>query len=376
MTNKELANFFRKSNIELDQIVVDIDNIDVNVLDSWKINIVNKLRFAYRIKMNRLEIFIINNYDYSVFIDIHKLNIAKTILRDMYFKYNINKKNTKENIEILKLLKARENNIDFELNLAAMITGSNMSFPDRAYAELTKFFQDLGYNFVYNNSTKDGWTKEMLEVLNIKEIHHLLSHGLFKKKYFEEAAATLNFEVISREELRTDADSLFNIANKEFKEFIKKSISANESFDLSAVLDMNVNVELLFDNKVSTADKELNKLIEEAKDRFLNRDDKQIALEKLWDAFERLKTFFSDIEKKGKDKNKSAAKIVETISKDFDKDFINDEFKKLSSIGNDYRIRHHEQNKLELTSNHINYFFFRMLTLIDLCLVYLNEENE
>ncbi|AKF24525.1 hypothetical protein YH65_03315 [Sulfurovum lithotrophicum] len=76
------------------------------------------------------------------------------------------------------------------------------------------------------------------------------------------------------------------------------------------------------------------------------------------------------------DKNKSAAKIVEIISKDFDKDFIKDEFKKLTSIGNDYRIRHHEQNKLELTSNHTNYFFFRMLTLIDLCLVYLNEENE
>ena len=55
--------------------------------------------------------------------------------------------------------------------------------------------------------------------------------------------------------------------------------------------------------------------------------------------------------------------------KDFDFDFINEEFFKLKDIGNNnYRIRHHETDKKELKPVHLNYFYFRMLALIDLCL--------
>lgn len=35
----------------------------------------------------------------------------------------------------------------------------------------------------------------------------------------------------------------------------------------------------------------------------------------------------------------------------------------------------HETDKQELTQVHTNYFFFRMLSLIDLCLVFLREEE-
>ena len=78
---------------------------------------------------------------------------------------------------------------------------------------------------------------------------------------------------------------------------------------------------------------------------------------------------------KKKEKVKSAKKIVDTITENFDKDFMNNEFKALTTIGNNYFIRHSERGQRELTSQHINYFFFRMMSLIDLCLVYLNEEE-
>jgi len=120
---------------------------------------------------------------------------------------------------------------------------------------------------------------------------------------------------------------------------------------------------LYYKDEIRTIDGELDKLIQEAKERFHKTSDKQIALEKLWDAFERIKTFYC-----GK-KNVSGEKLVKLISTDFDKVFINEEFKSLTKIGNDYRIRHHEQGKIEIKDiKHIEYLFLRMLTLLNLCL--------
>jgi hypothetical protein len=79
--------------------------------------------------------------------------------------------------------------------------------------------------------------------------------------------------------------------------------------------------------------------------------------------------------KKQKEKKISSEKIVSIISENFDEEFINTEFKVLTVIGNTYSIRHHEVGKEELTSKHINYFFFRMLSLIDLCLSFQNKDR-
>ena len=122
--------------------------------------------------------------------------------------------------------------------------------------------------------------------------------------------------------------------------------------------------------KALTIDQELNKLIEEAKKRFENPSDKKIALEKLWDAFERIKTYF------GTNKKLSSEQLVDLISTNFDKDFINNEFKELTSIGNSYNIRHHEQGKIIISENkHIEYLFFRMLALLNLCVENIHEKE-
>lgn len=360
MTNQDQINFLKNSFSKLTSIVKNHPSLDA--IEKLKEELMPLLSGSGKIKISRIEIVKSpqNSYIMEMNVDDHELKIAETVLRDMAFKFS--SKKTKENLEALKLLKAREENLDFEMQLSEMICGDNNKFPYRSSFYLTEFFQNLGYGFEHNGETRKYWVKERLEELNIKEIHALVTTGLFRQKYFLDFA----------KEKSLDSKQFFKDAAKEFKEFVQNSITANKHFDLSSVLDLNVNVELLFDNEVNTYDKELNTLIEDAKERFFNPDDKQIALEKLWDAFERVKTFFSS---EGLKKNQSASKLVDTISKKFDKDFIENEFKALTKIGNEYRIRHHETDKLELTLEHQNYFFFRMLTLIDLCLVFLNESE-
>ncbi len=342
MNNRELMIFFEEMNTQLKKlnstyISYEEKKFQLN-FEIWKKRLLTKLSGAYYIRVKRMSIDYYSEYSYN-------FPVLQTILRDMYWKYK-EKEKTEKNIKIEKLLQARENNIDFEIELAEMIMGNNPCFPFSGY----NFFQNVGLPFVYNGEF--NWIEEILEELNIIKIYKLLSHenGLFKEKRF----------------IKNGKD--FLRAQKEFKNFINSSIEAGKSFDLSNVLDMNINVELLFDNKANTKDDKLNKLIEEAKERFVSND-KQIGLEKLWDAYERLRTHF------GKNKKVSAPKVIKIISENFDEEFLTDEFFRLGKIGNNYRIRHHETDKKELTSKHINYFFFRMMSLIDLCLMYLNKEE-
>ena len=93
------------------------------------------------------------------------------------------------------------------------------------------------------------------------------------------------------------------------------------------------------------------------------------ASEKIWDAFERLKTYYTALNKRD-----SAAKIVNDMSggqSDYAVLF-DTEFKALTTIGNSYRIRHHETDKIEINDiRYYDYFFNRCLSLIALAIQYL-----
>ncbi|MCL2446910.1 MAG: hypothetical protein FWD06_09125 [Oscillospiraceae bacterium] len=90
------------------------------------------------------------------------------------------------------------------------------------------------------------------------------------------------------------------------------------------------------------------------------------AVEKLWDAFERLKTYYTTLDKKD-----SAEKIIKEMSNnqiEFE-ELFRTEFFALTKIGNDYRIRHHETNKIDIVDiHHYDYFFNRCLALIAMAL--------
>lgn len=99
-------------------------------------------------------------------------------------------------------------------------------------------------------------------------------------------------------------------------------------------------------------------------------DSHRDAVEKIWDAFERLKTYYTTMDKKA-----SASKIVTDMSggqTDFS-GLFDAEFKTLANIGNNYRIRHHETDKIDITDiRHYDYFFNRCLALIATAIQYLN----
>ena len=93
------------------------------------------------------------------------------------------------------------------------------------------------------------------------------------------------------------------------------------------------------------------------------------AVEKLWDAYERLKTYYTTM-----NKAKSAEKIVNDMAAGQAPyvTLFDTEFRALTKIGNDYRIRHHETDKVEITDvRYYDYFFNRCLSLIALAIQYL-----
>ncbi len=133
---------------------------------------------------------------------------------------------------------------------------------------------------------------------------------------------------------------------------------------LDAVLNLNVK----------SKDNRLNELVNLAIEniRKPKEIDRQTAIEKIWDALERIKTFYDSNNKKA-----SAQTLVSNIAAgtaEFDK-LLEDEFKTLTDIGNKYQIRHFETNKIQIGSmKQIDYLFYRLIALIDLCMDKVNEK--
>lgn len=100
----------------------------------------------------------------------------------------------------------------------------------------------------------------------------------------------------------------------------------------------------------------------------------QLALEKLWDAFDRAKTLID-----GKDKKESTEQLINLASHNNTNvtKMLNDEAKTLSNLGNNtFIIRHSETNKERLQHiEHIDYLFFRMYSLLSIFLYALKSKE-
>ncbi|WP_454964792.1 AbiJ-NTD4 domain-containing protein [Filifactor alocis] len=98
---------------------------------------------------------------------------------------------------------------------------------------------------------------------------------------------------------------------------------------------------------------------------------RQDSVEKIWDAFERLKTYYTSMDKK-----QSSEKIIKDMSMSDSnyQNLFNKEFVELTSIGNNFRIRHHETNKIDIPNDrYYDYLFNRCLSLIALAIQYLEK---
>ena len=170
----------------------------------------------------------------------------------------------------------------------------------------------------------------------------------------------------------TSPFTVFDVIESFNRHTTKSSQFGNE---INAIFKLNnINVELRNGEVHSTSNKAIGlddstnineagieELIRIAEDLY-NKGEYSYAVEKIWDAFERIKTYYSTLDKK-----KSAEKIINDISygNEHIKKMFDNEFKLLTDTGNSYRIRHHEINKIDIIKEfHYKYFYKRCLALI------------
>ena len=170
----------------------------------------------------------------------------------------------------------------------------------------------------------------------------------------------------------TSPFTVFDVIESFNRHTTKSSQFRNE---INAIFKLNnINVELRNGEVHSTSNKAIGlddstnineagieELIRIAEDLY-NKGEYSYAVEKIWDAFERIKTYYSTLDKK-----KSAEKIINDISygNEHIKKMFDNEFKVLTDTGNSYRIRHHEINKIDISKElHYKYFYKRCLALI------------
>ena len=158
------------------------------------------------------------------------------------------------------------------------------------------------------------------------------------------------------------------------EDFLKEINDLFQKIGLLYHLTKEGIVERIVDNSVLNAETEelVSQITEEGLQDLLNKaialykmpdpSARQDAVEKIWDAFERLKTYYAPA-----DKAKSAEQIVNDMAKG-DPNFrglFDKEFKELTNIGNNYCIRHHEMGKFDISeAEHYDYLFNRCLSLI------------
>lgn len=95
-----------------------------------------------------------------------------------------------------------------------------------------------------------------------------------------------------------------------------------------------------------------------------NHDSLQLSVEKMWDALERVKTLFTDLDKK-----ESSKKVIEAIVGQSTSliSHLDAEFVELTKIGNQYQIRHFETNKELIVSDELlKYLYVRCSALVNL----------
>ncbi len=300
---------------------------------------------------------------YVTFSNSFDINKLKRFYEEKLFE--LSNSTDKEDLQKKKLLKAKNTGFDFYEDLGAMIVGDETSFPYRSSSYITKFFSESGFpELIHDGSTRRLWVAEQLENMELDNLLHTIK-CLFKKKYFRNT--------------REDEKTHLELAKSKLINLIEKSCEEDDLGDVDGIFNLNVNTELLFNNEVKTENAELNDYLNQARELFTGNN-KKLAVEKIWDGYDCLKTYYD------KNTKVSIEKIVNNLSleiksskgvcKNPDELFFDKEMKELRALGNNYKIRHHEKDKIDIKDeNTLEYLFFRMLNLINLVLIKMTGEK-
>ena len=185
----------------------------------------------------------------------------------------------------------------------------------------------------------------LYDPINVGNLHEYFNHY------------HLNFKDtgINRNKFRQEINSLFERNGVAYQ--------LNQEGQINRLVPKEL--EQLIKRNFLTKDSTLNQLLNEATKFILlpKSEDRLRGLEKLWDAFERVKTFYSS------NKKVSASQLIKLVSNTnpLFETYLNAESTTLTEIGNKFQIRHFETDKQEIKDlEHIDYLFFRMFSLIDL----------
>ena len=231
------------------------------------------------------------------------------------------------------------------------------------------------YDFVYQETDETGWN---YNVRASEEVMKSLRQFYIPKFYNE------NSEYIQTDELEKFMvyGSQYGVIDvlELFANYVKESdfvVQLNQILELNHLSFKMVNgqIENIYINQIKNNiqipiyEVGLKELIEDAV-HYYEEDNVKIAVEKLWDAFERLKTYYSpELNKKD-----SAKRIIDKMSNNEEgyREIFEKEFQELTIIGNSFRIRHHEKNRIDIFDDrHAEYFYKRCMTLISTAIQYL-----
>lgn len=139
---------------------------------------------------------------------------------------------------------------------------------------------------------------------------------------------------------------------EEYEEYLEECVSDNQ---------------IIINDFVESEDSLVNEKVIKSRNLYLSKD-LDGALENIWGAFERIKTILDS------DKQKGAEKLCNLCATSLKVDDISKEFKDLTSLGNNYIIRHTETTKIPITDvNTKVYLYLRMLSLINFAIKQLKE---
>lgn len=242
-----------------------------------------------------------------------------------------------------------------------------IKLPNAARHQLFKVMNEYNETFRFTSETNFNYYKSIncLVLEDITKFYipkHYVENKLVEIKEFadfkEGTSPFIVFDVIESFNRNTTKSSQFeNDINTIFKlNNINVEIRNEQIYFIN-------NKTIGVDDSININEVGLEELIRIAEDLY-NKGNYSYAVEKIWDAFERMKTYHFTLDKK-----KSAEKIINDISygnKDI-WEIFNDEFKTLTDIGNSYRIRHHEINQINISNElHCKYFYKRCLALISI----------
>ena len=145
---------------------------------------------------------------------------------------------------------------------------------------------------------------------------------------------------------------------------IYECVSVDDTLQIQRIGTPEVR-RLMADLQPNSEDKELDNLITEARKRYLSHkeDERRIGLEKLWDAFERLKTIEPLADGKS-NKKASAEQLLSRITDEPLRKVVEDDMEALTAVGNQFLIRHHETDKHVVPVEGYDYLFARMSNVI------------